>query len=212
MKTWIKVGGTKSKTDNQKRRTDPNTVNNLKGSGKCTKCAHAEKGKGATKQWEELCSSQGPCLRVHVTLPVHSGHSLTQAGQTGEGLKIPKLVQKLPLRISCSWACSCSGQLKKTKPVPVSQHGPPSEFTLAANAGWWERTKVTRGRDLRWREKKQHFLQLQKMFVLAPSSMAHAFHRDIYLTALFWVLIQMDLVKTTQISAQKKDDLPRCDI
>lgn len=50
MKTWIKVGGTKSKTDNEKRKTDSNNVNNLKGSGKCTKHAHAEKGRDATMQ------------------------------------------------------------------------------------------------------------------------------------------------------------------
>lgn len=69
---------------------------------------------------------------------------------------------KLPLRISGFWACSCRSQLKKTKPMPVSQHVPPSEFTFAANTRWWERTKVTRVRDLRWTEKKQYFLQLEK--------------------------------------------------
>lgn len=50
MKTWIKVERTKNKTDNEKRKTDPNNVNNLEGSSKCTKRAHAEKGKDATMQ------------------------------------------------------------------------------------------------------------------------------------------------------------------
>lgn len=40
----------KNKTDNQKRKSDPNDVNNLKSSWKSTNCAHEEKGKDATIQ------------------------------------------------------------------------------------------------------------------------------------------------------------------
>jgi len=40
----------KNKTDNQKRKTDPNDVNNLKGSGTSANRAHEEKGKDAVLQ------------------------------------------------------------------------------------------------------------------------------------------------------------------
>jgi len=47
--------------------------------------------------------------------------------------------------------------------------------------------KVARDRELRWREEKQCFLQLEKTTVRAPSFTAHAFHKHVCLTGVFFL-------------------------
>lgn len=130
--------------------------------GHCTLHWHAPSHQTQLPQLLLLFCTSSPTLPPHSTqcCPADSkGQQLALSGgaqMDEDSLNAQTILLKLVLKASISVSTLLFQLAGRSSTAAGSQRASPAEFRLTANTLRWERTKVTEGKELRWRKEKDH--------------------------------------------------------